>query len=192
MDILNSIKTPEELLEYMSHNITYGFVGKNGKKYYDMLSEEWNDWYTQCFVQNGEEVLESKTGTCWDQVELERLWFEKNGYIIHTFFMMFEVNKENNYPTHTFLIYENNNKYYWFENAFEANRGIHEFNSLDEAIECVKTKQIEYTYFDDDSQDDKNTLVVYEYTKPDDNLSVDDYIKHVTSALYISKLKRGS
>ena len=188
MNILNNIKTPAELLNYMSKNITYGFVGKNGKKYYDMFSEEWNDWYSQCFVQSGEEVLESKIGTCWDQVELERLWFEKNGYTIHTFFMWFEVNKENSYPTHTFLIYENDNKYYWFENSFEAERGIHEFDSLDDAIECVKSKQIKYTKnnFSDSSLDDMKSLTVYEYSKPANHLGVDDYLNHVTSTKYAS------
>ena len=37
METFNQINTPEELLEYMDKNIKYGFVGKNGKKYYDML-----------------------------------------------------------------------------------------------------------------------------------------------------------
>ena len=191
MDILNLIQTPDELLKYMNQNIAYGFVGKNGKKYTDMFSEEWDDWYSQCFVQNGEEVLKSKTGTCWDQVELERLWFERNGYTIHTFFMWFEVNKENNYPTHTFLIYESNNKYYWFENAFESERGIHEFNSLDEAIKCVKSKQIKYTKnnFPNSSTDDMESLVVYEYFKPANHIGVDEYLNHVTSTKYVSKKK---
>ena len=188
MDILNSIKTPDELLEYMNQNITYGFVGKNGKKYYDMFSKEWNDWYRECFVQNGKEVLESKIGTCWDQVELERLWFNIKGYNIHTFFMWFEVNKENDYPTHTFLIYESGNKYYWFENAFESERGIHEFDTLDAAIEYVKSKQIKYTKnsFPNLSKDDIDSLVIYEYSKPSNHLGVDEYLKHVTSTKYVS------
>lgn len=188
MDMLNSIQTPNELLEYMSQNIIYGFIGKNGKKYTDMFSEEWNDWYSECFVQNGEEVLESKIGTCWDQVELERLWFEKKGYTIHTFFMWFEVNKENNYPTHTFLIYESNDKYYWFENAFEAERGIHEFNSLDEAIECVKAKQVAYVKNNvpNISLEDLEKLVVYVYSKPAYHLGVEEYLEHVTSINYVN------
>ena len=103
---MNDIKTPEELLNFMRNNIIYGFVGKNDKKYTDMFSEEWNDWYSQCIVQNGEDVLKSKIGTCWDQVELERQWFEKNNYTVHTFFMWFEVGRECDLPTHTFLIYE--------------------------------------------------------------------------------------
>ena len=192
MDTLNLIQTPDELLKYMNQNIVYGFVGKNGKKYTDMFSKEWNDWYSQCFVQNGEEVLESKIGTCWDQVELERLWFETNGYIVHTFFMWFEVNRENNYPTHTFLIYESNNKYYWFENAFESERGIHEFDSLDEAIKCVKSKQIKYTKnnFPNLSIGDMESLAVYEYSKPANNIGVDKYLNHVTSTKYVSKKRK--
>ena len=86
MSDLDSIRNPKELLEYMD-NITYGFVGKNGKKYLDMYSKEWNDWYEQCFVQSGEEVLNSKIGTCWDQVELERLWFEKTDIVLKQYLL---------------------------------------------------------------------------------------------------------
>ena len=187
MSIIQQLKSPEELLEYMNKNITYGFVGRNGKKYSDMFSEEWNDWNEQCLVQSGEDVLKSKIGTCWDQVELERLWFEINGYYIHTFFIQYEVNRKNDYPTHTFLIYEKDNKFYWFENAFESERGIHEFDSLDEAIENVNSRQIKYTKMNHpDASDDMNTLAVYEYSKPVSNLDVDDYLNYVTTKQYIS------
>ena len=171
MNIIEEINSPEELLNYMDNNITYGFVGKNGKHYTDASSDE---WYDQCIVQSGEELLESKIGTCWDQVELERLWFENHQYKYHTYFMWFEVERDNNLPTHTFLIYEGDNKYYWFEHAFEAQKGIHEFYTLDDAIEDVKYKQLEYT------NEDINNLVVYEYTKPNNHLNVDEFLKHVT------------
>ncbi len=187
MDIINEIKSPESLLDYMNKNIKYGFIGKDDKHYTDSASEEWNDWYSKCIVQNGEEVLKSNIGTCWDQVELERLWFEKHNYSFHTYFMWFELDRENDYPSHTFLIYEKDNKYYWFENAFEAERGIHEFTSIDEAIECVKSKQIKYTKtnFVNASTDDMNSLVVYEYSKPENHLGINDYLNHVTSTKYV-------
>ena len=188
MDLINKIKSPEELLDYMNKNIKYGFIGKNGKKYTNILSEEWNDWYSQCIVQNGKEVLESNIGTCWDQVELERIWFENNHYIIHTFFIWFEVKKECEYPTHAFLIYEYNNKYYWFEHAFEVYRGIHKFTSLCEVIEFVKEKLIKYTKENYKNVDgDMNYLKVYEYTEPSRNLDVEGYLNHVTKNLYINK-----
>ena len=160
MNELNNIKNPNELLKYMTSNITYGFVGKNGKKYLNQYSDEWNDWYQECVVQTGEEVLETKVGTCWDQVELERLWFTNNNYKFNTYFIWFEVNHKNDYSTHTFLIYENDNKYYWFENAFEEYRGIHEFDSEDNAIDYVMNKLCEFVEFNSAnfSDEDKKLL----------------------------------
>ena len=186
MEIIENIKSPEELLNYMDNNISYGFIGKNGNKYTNMFSEEWNDWYNEYYLQNGDEVLNSKIGTCWDQVELERLWFEKHNYKYKTIFIWFEVGRECNLPTHTFLIYEKDNKYYWFEHSFEAQKGIHEFNNEEDAIEFVKSKQIEYTKMNnkDISDEDMKTLVAYEYSKPSSHLSVDEYLNHVTAKRY--------
>lgn len=186
MEIIENIKSPEELLNYMDNNISYGFIGKNGNKYTNMFSEEWNDWYNEYYLQSGEEVLNSKVGTCWDQVELERLWFEKNNYKYKTIFIWFEVERENNLPTHTFLIYEKDNKYYWFEHSFEAQKGIHEFNSEKDAIEFIKSKQIEYAKMNNNDITDENikTLAAYEYSKPQSHLSVDEYLNHVTAKRY--------
>ena len=187
---VNKITNPQELLEFMNNNIIYGFVGKNGKKYTNPNSEEWDDWYQECMVQSGEEVIISGIGTCWDQVELERLWFEKSAYPFKTFFCWFEVNRENDLPTHTFLIYEDNNKYYWFEHSFGDYCGIHEYPSLELAIEDIKNKQFNYalSYSKTIKQEDINTFACYEYSKPKPHLGVDDYINFVTSK---NKIKRG-
>ena len=181
MNIINDIKSPEELLKYMD-NITYGFIDKNGKKHYD----EWDNWYEECIIQNGEEVLKSNIGSCWDQVEFERLWFKENNYNFKTIFIWFELNRENNLPTHTFLIYEKDNKYYWFEHAFELYRGIKEFKSEKEAIKYVKEKQIEYVLNNKYSFNEKDIdcLKAYEYLKPLDHLKVEEYLKHVTTNKY--------
>lgn len=181
----NQINTPEELLKYMRNNISYGYVGKNGKRYYDSKSIEWNDWEKECFVQSGKEVLVSNTGTCWDQVEFERMWFEQKGFNIKTFFIWFEVGRQNNLPTHTFLLYEKNNKWYWFENSFEMYRGIHEYENLDSAVEDIKNKHIQFASHNSDYlEDDKDTLTCYEYSKPAPCLGVDEYIDFVTTNEY--------
>ena len=173
-----SIKTPQELLDYMSNNIKYCSVGKDNKIYNNLDSSEWVD---KCIVQTGEQVLNTKAGTCWDQVELERLWFEKNNYEIKTIFMWFEVNYENNYPTHTFLLYKQDNKWYWFENAFFSSRGIHKFNSVEEATQCVKQKQLEYAIsIGVAKEEDLKLIKCYEYPKLERALSIDEYLDHVT------------
>ncbi len=179
-----NIKTPRELSEYMQKNIKYGFVSKSGEIYDEPGNEEWNnDWYHNCIVQDGESLLKTKYGTCWDQVELARKWFEENNFNYKTIYIWFEVNRPSNLPTHTFLIYEENDKYYWFENAFEINKGIHEFNSNDEVIEHVKREQLKYAIDTKRAtEDDYSCITAYEYLKPKLNLSVDEYFEHVTTA----------
>ena len=176
----NKIKTPEDLLDYMSHNIRYGFVGKNKKIYDDPTSPEWNDWKEEGIVQTGKQVLNSKVGTCWDQVELERYWFEKHKYDIKTYFMWFEVDYDNQFPSHTFLLYKKNKKWYWFENAFESCRGIHEFDTKNEAMNEVINKHLEYAIENDlATRADKKLITLYEYPKIKAS-TVAEYLDFVT------------
>ncbi len=180
-NIMN-LETPKDLLNYMTNDITYGFISKDNHKYTDPFSKDWQDnWYDKCLVQTGKEVLGTKIGTCWDQVELERLWFKSHHYNFKTIFMWFEINKENNLPTHTCLIYEQDNKYYWFENAFEANRGICEFNSFKEAVDYIKQEQLNYIVANNlGGKDYLDFLKVYEYDELTKPLSVQEYLDHVT------------
>jgi len=121
------IKSPSELLKYMNDNINYVIVDKNNKIYKDLFSEEWNkNWFVSCIVQDGESLIKTKYGTCWDQVELERKWFEENDYKYKTIFTIFEEDFTNNLPTHSFLMFYENEKWYWFEHSADANKGIHE------------------------------------------------------------------
>ena len=180
----DDIKTPKDLLEYMSKNITYGFIGKS-KKRYEGLKEGLDEY----IVQSAEEVLESNIGTCWDQVELERDWFSNHNYIFKTLFLGFNVDYENTYPTHTFLLYENDNKWYWFENAWEDERGIHEFNSFNDALNHVKDQHFLYAqkrYKLDSSLKEK--LECYDYDRPKPDLEAMDYVDHVTNGRKIKKI----
>lgn len=176
------IKTPNELLEFMKENIIYGFIDKEGNKYTDIFSKEWQDnWNSMGLVQTGENILKTRIGTCWDQVELERLWFKQNNYQYKTIFIIFELNKTNNLPTHTFLIYKELNKYYWFEHSFYDNRGIHEFNNYQEAIDYVKSKQLEYAI--NNYKIDKSYykfIKTYEYQEIPSNFTITEYLEWVT------------
>ena len=178
----DEIKTPRELLTFMGQNITYGFVGKNGKKYLDEHSLDWaNNWYNECIVQSGEEVLKTKVGTCWDQVELKRLWFKKHNYQFKTIFIWFEVNKSNDLPTHTFLVYEEKGKKYWLEKATSEDIGIYEFDTYEEVIEDAKQTILKDAIKSGKAKEkDYQFLKAYEYDEVIQNLSVDDYIDHVT------------
>lgn len=176
------IITPKQLLEYMDENVNYGFVGKNGKIYNEPGTDDWNnDWYKECVVQDDKSLIKTHYGTCWDQVELERKWFEEHNYQFKTIFMWFEINRDNSLPTHTFLIFKKNSKFYWFEHAFESQKGIHEFSNEDALIEYIKDEQLDYAMHEGNATyNDRYLIKCYEYSKPKPNLDVDEYIYHVT------------
>jgi hypothetical protein len=179
----NKLKTPADLLDFMNKNIVYGFVSRSGKKYLDQNSKSWdNDWFEKCIVQSGEELLKTKCGTCWDQVELERKWFNEHNYRFQTIFLWFGIPEPNDYPTHAFLVFNKNDKWYWFEHSFEKYAGIHKFDSLNKLIGYIKSRQLELAInIGVAKSGDSEIIKSYEYNKPAINLSVNDYINHVTS-----------
>ena len=78
-------------------------------------------------------------------------------------------------------MYEKNDRFYWFEHSFEKYKGIHEFNTQQELIEFIKDKQLEYAIEKGVANlEDKKLIETCEYTKPQKNCNVDEYIEHVT------------
>ena len=53
---MTNIKTPEELLDFMSNNINYGYLGKNGRVYhYDDLDFN-SEWYDQYILEKSDNI----------------------------------------------------------------------------------------------------------------------------------------
>ena len=161
---MKDIKTPEQLLDFMA-NINYNDLGK--------------DWYQKYKLKSKEELLDTLSGNCLDQVELERDWFISNGYEIKTFFEIVLLNYENDYPTHAFLVYKDNNKWCWFENSDSNNRGIHKFNTLDELLNYQYNKYLEYLKTFNIKEKEIEKIIVKEFNKPKDNISAEEYLNHV-------------
>lgn len=112
-----------EIMNLMK-NIEYGWIDKNNNKH-NFVDETYSNNY---ILQSPNEVIKNKIGVCWDQVELERYYFKGNDWNIKTYFLVYYDGDK--CPTHTFLTFEKNNKYYWFEHSWERFRGIHEYESL--------------------------------------------------------------
>ena len=180
LEDFEKIKNPEDLLSFMKDNISYGFVGKDDAEVYT-YDDEFNENMSKSYkLQTPEELLESKHGVCWDQVELERHWFSKNGYDYKTFFAWFAKEEKNNLPTHTFLAYNKDDKWYWFENSFEAERGIHEYDSLDELIGEMMTKHYEYAIKNRSAtESDKGCLMQKEYKKVEYGSSPGEFVSQI-------------
>lgn len=174
----DDIDSPQKLLAFMD-NIKYGWISKKDNH----IKNGDENFYDEYFLQSPSQLLDTKHGLCWDQVELERDWFLKNKYQIKTFFMWFEVDYENKYPTHTFLVYKKENKYYWFEHSFYDYKGIHEYNSYELLIEDVKQKQLDYSIKNNVVEKMGYSLIkIYEYGIPKNGSNVNEYIKFVTGS----------
>lgn len=134
--MLSTINTPEELNIFMD-SIEYGFITKTGERI-DQNHENFDDgnfFYKEYYLQSPGRLLQSKLGVCWDQTELERCWFSHRG--INHAVIYIEIDDVEDIPTHTFLIYEDDEGYYWFEHSWGQFRGIHKFIHLKDLITTV-------------------------------------------------------
>lgn len=182
----NALLTPNELLTFMDENIYYGVYGKDQKLYlYD------DDNFQQAclkehILSDKDRLLKYQYGTCWDQVELERDWFTRNHYEFKTIFIWFLFPYENNYITHTYLVYKDKKtkEYCYFEHADFNNWGIHKFPTYKEAIEYQMHKHIEFNKQQGNVINDEvlNHLVIYEFDNIKKGLNMEEYINHILNS----------
>ena len=177
---MEKINTPNELLEFMSARINYGYLGKNGRVYHYDDKDFNSDWYEQYILETDEELLNNLYGNCWDQVEFERSWFLKNKYEIKTIFEMVVLDYDNNYPTHSFLAYKDkNNCWCWFENSDFNNRGIHRFNTYNELLKYQYKKYVSYLRTFNITEKELENIILTEFSKPKEHSSASEYLNHV-------------
>lgn len=162
------IKTPKELLEFMN-DIEYAWMDKKGKFHTEMIPE----MYETYSLMTPDEVLKYKKGICVVQSEFERDWFEKNNYEHKV--MVIQIELKDQTPGHAFLIYKENNKYYWFENAWESERGIHQYNSFKELITDVKER---FIYQNDIPEEEINNIEIFEQIKYPYHISYEEMDKY--------------
>lgn len=148
--------TPEELYKELK-SYSYGMVVE--PKDYKTLSPV--------------EVQKHRKGICWDFVTLENNIFKTKfrGMPSKCYYMQ----RDSDFNTHTFLMYNKNGKYYIFEVSWGKHMGIHEFNSKDEALK---------TYLDEflkDSKKESKRYVLIEYPCPRPGMSSDQFINWIYS-----------
>ena len=150
-------------------NIDYGWKDKNGEIHYDV-----DETFADSFIfQSPAEVLNNKVGICWEQVELERELFQRLKISFNTYFIVSYDNDK--CPTHTFLIFNTNNKHYWFEHSWEKFRGIHEYNKENDALKDIKEKFINHEL---NNEYNPMNLCIYKYDKPKYDIGCLDFYKH--------------
>lgn len=153
-------------------DIEYGWVDANYNKHYGDF-ESFGDKY---MIQDSQELLQNKVGVCWDQVELERDFLEKNNIKVSTYFIVYYDNKD--CPTHTFLVYYDAEKYYWYEHSWGKYKGIYVYDTLKELLIDVRDKFI--TEQETGLNIYQNTFI-YQYNKPIKHLTVEEFYIHCES-----------
>ena len=177
-----NIKSPQELLNLMS-KINYGYLGKNGRIYH-FDDEDFNSsWEKNYILESPEEILKTGFGNCWDQTELERCWFENKGYEYKTLYEMVKLDYDTPYPTHSFLIYKDeNNNWNWFENSDYDNRGIHTFSTLEELIKYQLNNYKKLLKKYNITSIELEKIILNEFSKPKVHSTSEEYLEHVINS----------
>ena len=156
-------------IDKIMNEIQYGWIDATGAR-----REKLQGFSTDYRLQFPDELLQSKLGVCWDQVELERKLFSEQKITAHPFFIVHY--DQNKCPTHTFMIIEDADKFVWYEHAWSKHAGWHEFPSLNEAVKTVRN-----IFIDEELQGkyEPNNLVIYmDYPAPDRKLNCLEFYKH--------------
>lgn len=167
------MKKINEIMSIMD-TIEYGFRDEDGKNILKEEPQRYEDEFDQFYyLQTPEELLESKCGVCWDQVELERKLFQDANIRFKTYFIYMV--DDDMLPSHTFLTYEKNHKHYWFEHSWGKYKGIHEYPSeLELLLDVKQIFQKEHDYVSE-----KGFLYIYEYQKPKEHITCDGFYQYI-------------
>ncbi len=177
----NKIKTVQDLYDFLDSNIKYGYLGKSGRVYHYGDEDFDNSWKEEYILEDKNDLLRTGYGNCWDQVELERAWFKERNYELKTIFEMVSLDYDNDYPTHTFLVYKDGDYWYWFEHADYDNRGIHKYDSLDELLDDQYSRYLKLLKAYDITDEEINNIIFTEYDEPNKHLTSEEYLDYVTN-----------
>ncbi len=129
-------------VDKVMNTIEYGMFDKDGNE----ITDE-KDWYENTRVQSPEWVIENKRGNCVDQVNLEYWFFKENGIKTKIYYIEYE-NGKGTSPSHMFIVLDNNDKIYWYENAWKDQAGLHEYYNLYECLSDIKNKYCPEEFLD--------------------------------------------
>lgn len=115
---LPTFKTPEELFKWMKSNIHYSNFTK---------------------LKSSDSVVESKSGSCHDQVVFEYNALKTMGKKPKIlFFIAYREGSNQGGMTHSLVYYSEGNKIKWFENSWSGMEGIHTYDSLSDLKADIK------------------------------------------------------
>ena len=177
--VMMSRTNPQELMTWMKANIRYGWRSSEDDRVHGTDEEDDENYFYKYYrLQSPVKLAENKVGVCWDQCELERQWFSKNG-IEHGIFYI-ELQDEQCLPTHTFLVYHMHDGYWWFEHSWGNQMGIRKYDDLKSLIlDAVIKHQIE--------NNDRTSPVYVSWLKepPSFGITCEEYMNYAHSQVQL-------
>lgn len=112
-------------------------VPNNGNPITHIKNDDFIKYYV---LLSPNEFEKYKGGVCWDYVEYEAMYFRAKypNIKFETYYQV--IDNRNDNPTHTFLIFEFNKKWYWFESSWKPNCGVYGFDNKSDCIEYIMQK----------------------------------------------------
>lgn len=126
------VKTPRDLMNFMDKNIEYGWVDINNELHLNNLINLESLYKTNSINQ----ILTSGVGTCVEQAKLIKNFFDAHGYE-NKLFCSKEIDKDNKYNMHCFVLYKDGSRWYHFEHSNDKQKGIHLYTSIDDALDNI-------------------------------------------------------
>ena len=178
--LFKKVKTPEQLMDYLNNNFEYGVIDNFGNKFYDSNSNEFQEiCNTQWKLRSVEKMLQDKIGHCYDQVEIERMWFLKNNYKVKTFWICtYQENVEDSAFCHSYLLFKDGNYWKLFEHSDYFNRGIHKFKTIKQAVAWQKEQHIKFATSIIKPKK-KYISCIKEFATPPENINMQEYLSYV-------------
>lgn len=125
-NIIPVFKTPNELNKYLN-SFSYGIL-YNNKVITDLDNTNDNDFFKMYRTISPLDFFKYKVGVCWDYTAAERYYFSK--YFKYDFDTYYIEVEDDTWSTHTFLVYKEEGKFYYFESSFQKYQGVHQFDDL--------------------------------------------------------------
>lgn len=137
--IFLNVDSPQELMDFMNHNITYGWVDYNGFSHLNSMKNIREKYR----ISSLSEMLITGFGTCVEQAKMIKFCLDRLGYKTKVFCHRGYESEDNfgrEIRMHCLVFFYDNGKWYHFEHANMPKRGIHEYDTLEQALVSVTSE----------------------------------------------------
>ena len=133
---MHNLTTPQQLLDYMKVNIQYGWIGTDNNKHFGNLKNFRKLYRTSSL----KEITETGLGTCIESAIVAKAWLDSKN-IENILFCHRSYETEDNFDKevkmHIIILFKDKNKWIHFEHSNRPKQGLHEYNSIENALDDI-------------------------------------------------------